>query len=150
MSFEDYLKYRQESSKNKISDHFTVFNIINSVTAVAKKIDNRPTAQIITNGTALAKNILEKIPFAFGINCWFRGDLLNKLVGGVESSQHKTGQAVDITPTKNTIDEVFNWIKHNLIYDQLIHEGTWIHVSFSLVKNRRQALKLIKGKYVPC
>ena len=149
MSFQDYLAYRKEAGKKKISEHYTIFDVVNSATAIAKKIDNRPTAQNITNATALAKNVLEKIPFPFKINCWLRNEALNKAVGGVPTSQHQSAQAVDITPTQHAIELVFQWIKKNLIYDQLIHEGTWIHVSFSLVKNRKQSLKLVNGKYLP-
>ena len=149
MSFQDYLAYRKDAVKKKISEHFTMFDVVNSATAMAKKIDNRPTTQNITNATALAKNVLEKIPFGFRINCWLRNAELNKTVGGVSTSQHQSAQAADITPLKEPIDVVFQWIKKNLIYDQLIHEGTWIHISFSLVKNRRQSLKLVNGKYLP-
>ena len=146
---EEYKKFLQGGKKKPISQHYTVFDVCNSATAIAKNIDNRPTAQIVTNATALAKNVLEKIPYTLRINCWLRNEALNKAVGGVATSQHKTGQAVDITPTKETVETVFQWIKKNLIYDQLIQEGTWIHVSFCLVKNRRQALRLVNGKYIP-
>ena len=40
-------------------------------------------------------------------------------------------------------------IKNNMIFDQLIQEGTWVHVSFNAIKNRHQALRLINGKYIP-
>ena len=148
MSFQDYLVYRKDAVKKKISEHFTMFNVVNSATALAKKIDNRPTAQNVTNATALAKNVLEKIPFGFRINCWLRNEQLNKAVGGVPTSQHQSAQAVDITPLKETVEVVFQWIKKNLLFDQLIHEGTWIHVSFNLIKNRKQALRLVNGKYI--
>ena len=148
MSFQDYLAYRKDGIKKKISEHYTIFNVVNSATAMSKKIDNRPTAQNIINATALAKNILEKIPFPFKINCWLRNAVLNKAVGGEPTSQHQSAQAIDITPIKDSIELVYQWIKKNLIYDQLIHEGTWIHVSFSLVKNRKQALRLVNGKYI--
>lgn len=156
MSFQDYLAYRKDAVKKKISEHYSIFDVVNSATAIVKKIDNRPTVQNITNATALAKNVLEKIPFPFRINCWLRNEALNKAVGGVMpnpkkktlGSQHIYGQAIDITPTKDAIELVYQWIKKNLIYDQLIHEGTWIHVSFSLVKNRRQSLRLVSGKYI--
>ena len=149
MSFQDYLAYRKDGVKKKISEHFTMFDVVNSATAMTKKIDNRPTAQNITNATALAKNVLEKIPFAFRINCWLRNATLNKAVGGVPTSQHQSAQAIDITPTKNAIELVFQWIKKNLIYDQLIHEGTWIHVSFRITPtNRKQSLRLVNGKYI--
>ena len=149
MSFQDYLAYRKDGIKKKISEHYTIFNVVNSATAISKKIDNRPTVQNIINATALAKNVLEKIPFPFRINCWLRNAVLNKAVGGVKTSQHQSAQAVDITPTKDKLELVYQWIKKNLVYDQLIHEGTWIHISFSLIKNRKQSLKLVNGKYLP-
>ena len=149
MSFQDYLAYRKDGIKKKISEHYTIFDVVNSATAISKKIDNRPTAQNIINATALAKNVLEKIPFPFRINCWLRNAVLNKAVGGVKTSQHQSAQAVDITPTKDKLELVYQWIKKNLIYDQLIHEGTWIHISFSLIKNRKQSLKLVNDKYLP-
>ena len=152
MSFQDYLDYRKEAAKKKISEHFTMFDVVNSATAMTKKIDNRPTAQNITNATALAKNVLEKIPFSFRINCWLRNKDLNKAVGGVSTSQHQSAQAVDITPLKETIEIVFQWIKKNLIYDQLILEESnnikWIHISFNIVHNRKQSLKYKNGKYI--
>ena len=151
MSFQDYLVYRKDAVKKKISNRFTMFDVVNSATALARKIDNRPTTQNVINATALAKNVLEKIPFGFRINCWLRNAALNKAVGGVPTSQHQSAQAVDITPLKEPIDIVFQWIKKNLIYDQVILEESnnakWIHVSFSLVKNRRQSLRLVNGKY---
>lgn len=151
---EGYKNFLQGAKKKFISEHFTLFSVCNSQTALVKNIDNRPTAQNVTNATALAKNCMEKLFKQFGIdesciNCWLRVDLLNKAVGGSKTSQHPFGMAVDFTPKKQTIDVVFQWIKKNLIFDQLIHEGTWIHISFSLVKNRRQCLKLVNGKYLP-
>ena len=152
MSFQDYLAYRKDAVKKKISEHYTIFDIVNSATAIAKKIDNRPTAQNITNATALAKNVLEKIPFGFRVNCWLRNATLNKAVGGVPTSQHQSAQAVDITPLKDSIELVFQWIKKNLIYDQLILEESnnlkWIHISFNIVHNRKQSLKYKNGKYI--
>lgn len=152
---EEFKRFLQGAKKKPISEHFTLFSVCNSQAALAKNIDNRPTAQVVTNSTALAKNILEKLYKKFGItqddiNSWYRCDKLNGSISGSSStSQHPKGQAVDFTPKKHSLIEVFNWIKANLIYDQLIFEGTWIHVSFSLVKNRKQSLKLVNGKYLP-
>ena len=153
MSFQDYLVYRKDAVKKKISEHFTMFDVVNSATALARKIDNRPTAQVVTNATALIKNVLEPIRNHFNsplnVNCMYRSPNLNKAVGGVSTSQHVKGQAADITVNNHSIQEVFNYIKKNLVYDQLIQEGTWIHISFSLIKNRKQSLKLVNGKYLP-
>lgn len=150
---EEYKKFLQGARKKPITTHFTMFDICNSSTAIAKNIDNRPTTQIVVNATALIKNVLEPTRIHFNspliVNCMYRSPQLNKVVGGVATSQHVKGQAADITVQNHTVQEVFNYIKNNLIFDQLIHEGTWVHVSFNPLRNRHQALRLINGKYIP-
>ena len=150
---QDYKQYLQNAKKNKISEHFTVFEIANSITALRLNIDNRPTAQVITNATLLIKNILEPIRNHFNspliVNCMYRCPTLNHSIGGVATSQHLTGQAADITVQNHSVQEIFEYIKHNLIYDQVIQEGTWIHVSFRIMPtNRREALIYKGGKYI--
>lgn len=156
---EEYKNFLQGARKKPISEHFTLFDVCNSSTALIKGIDNRPTAQVVTNATALIKNVLEKARGHFNspviVNCMYRCPTLNKAVGGATdkqgkpTSQHCYGQAADITVKGHSVKEVFDYIKKNLIFDQLINEGTWIHISFSLVKNRRQSLRLVNGKYIP-
>lgn len=152
LSFQDYLDYRKTAANKKITEHFTLFDIINSNTAIVKKIDNRPTTQIIANATLLIKNVLEPLRIHFNsplnVNCMYRSTELNKAVGGVATSQHCTGQAADITIANHTIEEIFNYIKHSMIFDQVIQENTWIHVSFNPVHNRKQSLRLVNGKYI--
>lgn len=150
---EDYKNFLQGAKKKPISEHFTLFEICNSDTALKLNIDNRPTAQVVTNATALCKNVLEKIRTHFNspviVHCMYRSPSLNDKIKGVKTSQHVTGQAVDFHVQGHTIQEVFDYIKHNIIFDQVINEGTWVHCSFSLVKNRKQSLKLVNGKYIP-
>jgi hypothetical protein len=50
--------------------------------------------------------------------------------------------------------EVFNWIRQNLNYDQLlweygsVNEPDWVHVSLTRRRaNRKQVLRVIGGKY---
>jgi hypothetical protein len=89
---------------------------------------------------------------------------LNKCIGGSLTSQHCQGEAIDIdmdgTPHGVTNKMVFNFIKDNLEFDQLIWEfGTdenpnWVHVSYeSSGKQRKQVLKAYKEagktKYKP-
>lgn len=157
---EEYKSFLQGAKKKFISEHFTLFDVCNSSTALKLGIDNRPTALIVTNATALAKNVLEKLFIKYGINSkninsWYRCEALNIKIGGAvdprtgkSTSQHVKAMAVDFTPVNHSIEEVFLWIKNNLIYDQVIFEGCWIHISFSLVNNRRQAMRLVNGKYI--
>jgi hypothetical protein len=87
---------------------------------------------------------------------------LNRAVGGSSSSQHCSAEAIDIDmqDTSITNAQIFNYIKDNLNFDQMIWEfgndtnPDWVHVSYeSTGKQRKQILKAIKanGKtsYVP-
>ena len=158
---QNYKTYLQNSRKNKITEHFTVFEVANSLASLKLNIDNRPTAQVISNAKLFCVNILEKVRINFNqpvnIHSFYRSPELNYAIGGVKpdikkgirGSQHIYGEAADITVQGYSVQEVFDYIKNNLIYDQVIQEGTWVHVSFSPVgKNRKQALKLINGKYI--
>ena len=114
----------------------------------------------------LAENVFQPIREHFGVpihlSSGYRSAALNKAVGGSSSSQHCTGEAIDIDMDGTTITnaQIFNYIKDNLNFDQLIWEfGTdnnpdWVHVSYeSTGKQRKQVLRAVKqgGKtsYVP-
>ncbi len=86
----------------------------------------------------------------------YRSAALNKAIGGASSSQHCTGEAIDIDMDGSangvTNKMVFDYIKANLNFDQLIWEfGTkdapdWVHVSFeSTGKQRKQVLRAVKA-----
>ena len=138
----------------KIGKYFSLPEMCSSTTAKAKGIDNTPGTREIVNLTLLCTHVLDPLRAANGpitINSGYRSPQLNKLVGGVCNSQHVTGQAADIS-IKGDINygkKLFNWIKTHVDYDQLIWEknkqGTyWIHVSYNLDGNRKQAFELVK------
>ena len=145
----------------KLSEHFTLAEMTFSPTAIKKGIDNTPNAQTIKNLKALCEKVLEPLRAHIGgpikINSGYRSEVLNSLIGGAKSSQHKTGQAVDVD-LKDKSSEAFKWIMANLDYDQIIWEfgndeqPDWIHVSYSTKGNRKNAMKAIKSngrtKYV--
>jgi hypothetical protein len=85
-----------------------------------------------------------------GINSFFRCPELNKAIGGSTSSQHCKGQAMDLDVTygDNPNAKIFNFIKDNLDFDQLIWEfeddenPDWVHVSYvGKISNRNRCLK---------
>jgi hypothetical protein len=87
------------------------------------------------------------------ISSGYRSKELNTAIGGALSSQHCQGEAIDIDMdgTSITNAQIFNFIKDNLNFDQMIWEfGTdvnpdWVHVSYdSAGKQRKQILKAIK------
>ena len=131
--------------------HFTLKELIKSDTAIRKGIKNVPNRQEEQNLIALVDKILDPLREAYKkpiiVTSGFRCEELNRLVGGSKTSQHRTGQAVDIRTIPDTPEEnkkLYDLIiKLNLPFDQLIdeHNFDWVHVSFS-EKNRKQILKI--------
>ena len=140
-----------------LSKHVTVEEFCFSPTAKRMGVANVMALQQLENATLLCEKIFEPIREHIGkpirINSGFRSPSLNRAIGGSSSSQHCKGQAVDLDIQDR---KIFDWIKNNLIFDQLIYEfgnedaPDWIHVSYSHKNNRKQILKAIKkaGKTV--
>jgi zinc D-Ala-D-Ala carboxypeptidase len=152
----------------QLSEHLSLAEVTKSDTAKRRGISNMPTEAHLANFKLLAENIFEPIRKHFAkpifISSGYRSAELNKAIGGAASSQHCSGEAIDIDmdgrPGGVTNKMVFDFIKDNLNFDQLIWEfGTdanpdWVHVSYeSTGKQRKQILKAVrKGgatSYVP-
>jgi hypothetical protein len=152
----------------QLSEHLSLAEVTRSESAKRKGISNMPTPAHIENFKLLAANIFEPIREHFGkpihISSGYRSDALNKAIGGSKTSQHCAGEAIDIDMDGSangiTNKMVFDYIKDNLNFDQLIWEfGTasnpdWVHVSYeSTGKQRKQILRAVKRggatSYVP-
>jgi len=152
----------------KISEHLDLSEVIRSESAKRNGISNMPTALHIANLKLLAENVFEPVRNNFRcpiyISSAYRSIELNRVVKGSLTSQHCTGEAIDVdmdgTPNGVTNKMVFDYIKDNLEFDQLIWEfGTnenpdWVHVSYeSTGKQRKQVLKATRvngnTKYSP-
>lgn len=112
-------------------------------------IDNYPTAEAIHNLTKLVENVLDPLREKYGkpirISSGYRSAILNRSVNGATSSQHRLGEAADITVgSKEENRKLFEIIRLELPFDQLIDEKdfSWVHVSFREGRNRKQVLKL--------
>ena len=152
----------------QLSKHLSLAEVTRSDSAKRNGITNEPTAEHLNNFKLLAEKVFEPIREHFKvpihISSGYRSAALNKKIGGSLTSQHCQGEAIDIDMDGSaggvTNANVFNYIKDNLNFDQLIWEfGTdknpdWVHVSYeSTGKQRKQILKALKvnGKtsYVP-
>ena len=128
----------------KLSDHFTLDELTFSQTAVRHNINNNPSSSVRNNLKTLADN-LEKIRTLLGhplrISSGFRCMELNRKIGGSVNSSHMDGLAADFTCEKfgKPIDVVKALHKSGIKVDQVICEGTWVHVSFD-PKMRQQFL----------
>jgi zinc D-Ala-D-Ala carboxypeptidase len=144
----------------KLSEHLDLSEVTRSETAKRNGINNTPTQQHIDNFKLLAENVFEPIRNHFGcpirISSGYRSIELNRAIKGSLTSQHCSGEAIDIdmdgSASGVTNRMVFDYIKDNLNFDQLIWEfGTasnpdWVHVSYeSTGRQRKQILKAIRS-----
>ena len=140
-----------------ISKHISYKEGAYSNTAIRKGIDNNPDFKQLQNMKLIAEKVFEPLRKHVGgpikINSFFRCPELNKAIGGSSKSQHCHGQAIDIDDTygKMSNADMYDWIKNNLDFDQMIWEfgsdenPAWVHVSYvSASLNRNRCLKAYK------
>ena len=153
----------------QLSEHLSLNEVITSGTAKRLGIDNNPTTEHLNNLKLVAENVFEPIRKHFAkpikVSSGYRSKALNDATPGSSStSQHCSGEALDLDQdgmtTGVTNKMVFDYIKDNLNFDQLIWEfGTdsnpdWVHVSWeSTGKQRKMILKATRvngsPKYSP-
>ena len=128
-----------------LSEHFNLDEFTASQTATRQGIDNTADAVVMENLRSLSA-LLEQVRELLGgnsirISSGYRCVLLNRHIGSNDTSAHVRGYAADFTcPNFGTPIAIAKKIaESNLKFDQLIYEGTWIHISCD-PKNRRQLL----------
>lgn len=141
-----------------ISKHISMREGVYSITAMRLGLENKPTEEHLNNMKMLATKIFEPLREWVGgpirINSFYRGPELNAAIGGSAKSQHCHGQAIDIDDTygHKTNAEMFNYIKDNLEFDQMIWEfgdaknPDWVHVSYvNPGENRNRCLVALRA-----
>ena len=141
----------------RISDNITLREATKSNTALRLNINNTPNDYQTGNMVAIAINIFEPLRKWVGgpirINSFYRSEKLNQAIGGSSRSQHCQGRAMDIDDNfgHKTNAEMFNYIRQNLNYDQMIWEfgddanPDWVHISYvSKDQNRGRCLRAEK------
>lgn len=114
--------------------------------------ENRKWAEKHVAQIMQTNNLLNKVRQQFGsvrISSGIRCDKVNRAVGGSSGSQHKTGEAVDFSPTSGADRwEIYVWIINNLKFGQVIYEAKgssrWIHLSTG---TKQQAQLYRNGRY---
>jgi hypothetical protein len=134
-----------------ISKHITIKEATQSATATRLKIDNTPSAEVLANMKLVAEKCFEPLREWYGkpitINSFYRSPALNKAVKGAKNSDHVKGMAIDLDAGSNSENlKLFNWLKDNVEYKQLIHEygdksgPEWVHISYDPKDLRTQIL----------
>lgn len=140
----------------QLSENLSLAEMISSDSAKRKGISNKPTPEHIENMIVLAEKVFQPIRNHFNIpinvSSGYRSKELNKSIGGSQTSQHSKGEAMDIDMDGSHVSnkEIFDFIKKNLQFDQLIWEfGTkanpdWVHVSFNPHSAQRNQVLMAK------
>jgi zinc D-Ala-D-Ala carboxypeptidase len=132
----------------RLQQNFRLVEFVRSQTAVRLGIDNTPTPQALGNIRALLAPGMQRVRNCLAtplfISSGYRGPDLNKAVRGSASSQHTAGLAADFVAdgfgTSKTVVRYLMERSGEIRFDQLIYEGTWVHISFVPEKPRSQVL----------
>tara|TARA_R110000851_G_scaffold316465_1_gene479619 strand:- start:215 stop:649 length:435 start_codon:yes stop_codon:yes gene_type:complete len=117
-------------------------------------LDNNPSEDETENLRLLCERVLQPIRDHFDdivtVSSGFRNEILSEKIGSSRKSQHCKGQACDFEIFGVDNNKVSDWIKENLMFDQLILEhykpgnpnSGWIHVSYTkdINMNRKEYL----------
>ena len=147
----------------KLTEHFTFEEMTNSTAHPDLVPANREEANrlYLPNLTDLAKFILEPIRAKYGpliVDNGFRGEALNKAVGGSATSLHRYGKAADVCRpdwTWEKLGEVMLWLKNEsgLRWGEAIREkrtktrGIWLHITTPAPGNTMEMWDGIDGKH---
>lgn len=118
----------------ELSKSFDLGEMTASETAMRKGINNDPPEEVVRNLSELCIKLLEPINdvVPIRISSGYRSVPLNTAIGGSATSVHCQGLAADFSPLdpkkvsrKQLLQKI---LELKLSYDQIIYEGTWIHI----------------------
>jgi hypothetical protein len=127
-----------------LSEHFTIEELVASQLAARLRLDNRPGPDVLANLRRVAA-VLEQVRALVGgpvlVSSGYRSPAVNAAVGGAKSSAHLLGLAADINVPGMAPRALAKLIRDSDIqFDQLIYEGTWVHIGLSASVPRREVL----------
>jgi len=146
----------------KLTENFTLSEMVKSETALRHGLDNTPGETEIANLRRLAENVLQPVRNHYKrgvkVNSGYRAPNVNAAVGGSKTSDHCRGQAADIEIPGVANAELAEWISKNLKFTQLILEfytpgipdSGWVHVSYDPANLKGQVMTAMRenGKTV--
>ena len=147
----------------KLSKNFSLAELTKSQTAERMGLDNNPNEDETENLRLLCERVLQPVRDHFDdvvtISSGYRNEILSQKIGSSSKSQHCKGMAADFEIFGVPNNEVSDWIKENLMFDQLILEyfepgqpnSGWVHVSYviEINSNRKEYLMAIKKNGKP-
>ena len=144
----------------QLSKNFSLAEMTKSQTAIRMGLSNNPSEGEVENLRLLCERVLQPVRDHFNhivsISSGYRSPQLCIAIGSSIDSQHAQGMAADFEIYGTPNNEIFNWIKHNLMYDQMILEywnkdepnSGWIHVAYNpeSSENIKQNLRAYKDE----
>lgn len=126
-------------TEDRVTPNFHLSEFLVSDTAVRLGIDNTPSASILATLTNVLIPGMQAVRDMVGapiiVKSGYRCPALNAAVRGAQSSQHMDGHACDfVAPQYGPPSRVAALLvahMDRIKFDQLIHEGGWVHISFS-------------------
>lgn len=135
--------------------NFTLAELLDSETAREQHIDNTPTFEVVDNLNELTSKILQPLRSAWGsaitVTSGYRCKVLNKAVGGSDTSAHMLGYAADLYPTNGKFEEFCRFTvkfltDNRILYDQILIERSgwreWLHIG--LYNNNHERRGIVK------
>ena len=136
-----------------MKNYFTITELCKSATATAKGIRNTPTSTrefdaMVVLITECLNPIRERYGHPIRVTSGYRCETLNRIVGGVASSQHVKGEAADLQgATDDETARIFECARDLGVFDQLLFEHSkgkrWVHISHKASGDRH----IINGNY---
>lgn len=122
----------------RVGQHFWLSEFLRSEAAVRKGLDNMPSATQMANVVNVLAPGMQRVRNTLGtpvfISSGFRSAEVNAHIGGSRTSQHMLGLAADfVSPVFGTARTVAKYLMERsgeVRFDQLIFEGSWVHISF--------------------
>lgn len=121
-----------------LTPHFTLQEMVRSGMALRYGLDNTPRPEHVAALRRLCEDVLEPLRRRFGriiVTSGYRSPELNRLVGGVATSQHLRGEAADLHVSSQAAGQrMADYIRHNLPHRQVLLEHRphtsvwWVHV----------------------
>lgn len=138
----------------RLTPSFWLSEFLRSETSTRLGLDNDPPPEVLANlRTVLApamQHVRDMLGYPVNVSSGYRSTAVNKAVGGSATSQHALGLACDFTcPHYGTPRRVAEFLALHFgeaRFDQLIWEGSWVHISFVPGRPRGQVLTAHFGR----
>lgn len=124
----------------QLSPHFSLAELTVTHSGLPNVCPDNYISRLIT-GAEMLEQVRTMLDEPILIDSGYRAPAVNRAVGGVPNSAHLFAFAADIrTRTYSPLEICKIIAKSPLVFDQLIHEFTWVHIAWGPTPGRRSIL----------